>query len=285
MGWTVLPAMSMSYPRVSIITPSFNHATFLERTILSVLEQRYPNLEYIIIDGGSTDGSMDIIMKHAKHLAYWVSEPDHGQVHAINKGLKIATGDWIGWQNSDDVYYPGSIFDLTQAAAAHPHAHLIIGNMMLIDEQDDEIRDIRYVRPTYRSLLAEGMVLTNQAAFWRRSLHEKIGYLNEEFSCGFDYEWFLRVTQRCKVHHVNKIWGGLRIHNKTKSSTIHERFEEEYRQILHGRETLGIVKRFYQFRRLILTLVLGNVFYVLRGIGRRILGGKPPHIVPLSRHE
>lgn len=279
--------MSMGYPRISIVTPSFNQAAFLEKTIASVVEQGYPNIEYIIIDGGSTDGSVDIIRKYAKHLAYWVSEPDQGQTQAINKGLRIATGEWVGWQNSDDIYYPGCFFDLARAAAAHPHAHLVIGNMMLLDEQGGEIRDIRYVRPTYRSLLAEGMVLTNQAAFWRRSLHEKIGYLSEEFCCGFDYEWFLRVTRQHKAHHVNRVWGGLRIHGETKSSTMHERFEEEYRQILllHGREIAGIVKRFYQFRRLILTLVRGNAFYVLRGIGRRMLGGKPPHIVSMSRHE
>lgn len=277
--------MSMKYPRISIITPSFNQAAFLERTIASVLEQGYPNIEYIIIDGGSTDGSVDIIKKHAKHLAYWISEPDHGQTQAINKGLRIATGEWIGWQNSDDIYYPESFFDLAQAAAAHPQAHLIIGNMMLIDEQDGEIRDIRYVRPTYRALLAEGMVLTNQAAFWRRSVHDDIGYFNEEFSCGFDYEWFLRVTQRYKARHVNKIWGGLRIHGETKSSKIQERFEEEYRRILRGREISGITKRLYQLRRLILTLVQGNVFYVLRGIGRRARGRQPPHIVPMSRNE
>ena len=277
--------MSMSYPCISVITPSLNQGRFLERTIQSVLDQAYPNLEYIIIDGGSTDGSVDIIKKHAKHLAYWVSEPDQGQAQAINKGLKIATGEWIGWQNSDDIYYPGCFFDLAQAVATHPRSDFIIGNMMLIDERDREIRDIRYVRPTYRALLAEGMVLTNQAAFWRRSVHDEIGYLNEEFSCGFDYEWFLRVTQRYKACHVNKIWGGLRIHGETKSSTIHERFEEEYRRILSGREPSGMVKRLYQLRRLILMLVQGNVFYILRGIGRRALGRKPPHAASASRND
>jgi hypothetical protein len=157
--------------------------------------------------------------------------------------------------------------------------------MMLIDEQDGEIRDIRYVRPTYRSLLAEGMVLTNQAAFWKRSLHEKIGYLNEEFSCGFDYEWFLRVTRQYKAHHVNKIWGGLRIHGATKSSTMQERFETEYRHILRDRELPGAARRFYQFRRLILMLVQGNISYVFRGLGRRVFGKQPPHIASASRDE
>ncbi|MHB8727690.1 MAG: glycosyltransferase family 2 protein [Sulfuricaulis sp.] len=277
--------MASQFPRISIVTPSYNQAHYLERTICSVLDQNYPNLEYIIIDGGSTDGSVDIIKKHSKHLVYWVSEPDQGQTQAINKGLQIATGEWVGWQNSDDIYYPGSFFGLVQAATAHPRSNLIVGNMRLIDGQGREIRDIRYVRPTYRALLAEGMVLTNQAAFWRRSIHDEIGYLNEEFSCGFDYEWFLRVTQRYRAHHVNKTWGGLRIHGETKSSRIQERFEEEYRRILRGRESSGAVKRFYQLRRLALMLVQGNVFYILRGLGRRALGRKAPHTVPTSHNE
>lgn len=275
----------MGIPKISIITPSFNQARFLERTIRSVLDQGYPNLEYIIIDGGSTDGSVDIIKKNAKHLAYWISEPDHGQAQAINKGLKIATGEWIGWQNSDDVYYPGSFFDLARAATAHPRADLIIGNMMLIDGQDRAIRDVRFVRPTYRALLAEGMVLANQAAFWRRAIHDDVGFLNEEFACGFDYEWFLRLTQRHKAHHVNKIWGGLRRHGETKTSTIQERFDAEFRRILRGRELPGMIKHLYQARRLLLMLVQGNVYYVLRGFGRRALGRQAPQAEPESRNK
>jgi glycosyltransferase involved in cell wall biosynthesis len=275
----------MQYPRISVVTPSYNQAAYLERTIRSVLNQGYPNVEYIIIDGGSTDGSVDIIKKYAKHLASWVSEPDQGQTHAINKGLKIATGEWVGWQNSDDIYYPGSFFDLARAAATHPRADLIIGNMMLIDGQDCAIRDIRYVRPTYRALLAEGMVLANQAAFWRRSIHDEVGFLNEEFACGFDYEWFLRLTQRHKAHHVNKIWGGLRRHGETKTSTIQERFDAEFRSILRGRELPSMIKHLYQARRLMLMIVQGDVYYVLRGFGRRALGREAPHAMPESRNK
>ena len=144
----------MSYPKISVVTPSFNQAAYLERTILSVLDQDYPNIEYIIIDGGSTDGSVDIIRQYAHRLTHWVSEPDRGQAHAINKGLQQATGKWVAWQNSDDFFYPGTFLQLAQMAAIEPDADLIIGNMNLIDKDDMLLRDIKYVRPTYLSMLA-----------------------------------------------------------------------------------------------------------------------------------
>ena len=263
--------MSVNGPRISIITPSFNQAAFLERTILSVLEQDYLRLEYIIIDGGSTDGSIDIIKKYQDCLAYWVSESDRGQAHAINKGLKMATGDWVAWQNSDDVFYPGAFEGLAREAAKVSHADLIIGNMNLIDKDGQVLRDIKYVRPTHRSLLAEGMVLTNQAAFWRRHVHEKIGYLNETLDCGFDFEWFLRLLAGRDAAHVNATWGGLRLHEDTKSSNRQAVFGAEYREILKGREVSSFTKRYFQIRRMLLMINQGHIGYVSRGVVRRSL--------------
>ena len=258
------------YPKISVITPSFNQANYLERTIHSVLDQRYPNLEYIIIDGGSTDGSVDIIKNYEDKLAYWVSETDRGQVDAINKGLRLATGEWVGWQNSDDIYYPEAFDSLARAVEKHPDADLIIGNIMLIDDNDRELRNINYVNPKYWSLLAEGTLSPNQAAFWRRSIHEDIGWLDEKYEYSFDFEWFLRLLYRRKGIHVNKILGGFRLHGKTKTDNFPERFQEEHNSIISGKEIPWWYAPASKARRLILYLLRGDFFYVTRGLWRRI---------------
>lgn len=259
-----------SLPKISVITPSFNQGEYLERTILSVLNQNYPNLEYIIIDGGSTDNSVEIIKKYESQLAYWVSERDSGQSNAINKGLSLATGEWVAWQNSDDTYQPGIFFELAVASQQNPSVNLIIGNLNLIGADDEVINNLIYVKPTYHSVLAEGMVLTNQAAFWRRSLHNTIGFLNEDLHFGFDYEWFLRVLNNSSAAHVNHVWGNLRLHNETKTANFQTGFDSEYELILIGRKPNVLMKRFYQLRRLFLLLLQGDLTYVVRGIARRM---------------
>lgn len=264
--------MIHNYPKITVVTPSYNQAQFLERTINSVLDQNYPNLEYIIVDGGSTDNSVDIIRRYEDKLAWWVSEPDNGQTDAINKGLKRATGDWISWQNSDDVYYPGAFHELAIAASKNLDAELIIGNMMLIDENDKPLRDICYVRPSYKALLAEGMVLTNQSAFWHRNLHDKIGLLSSDLHYGFDYEWFLRITQNTKCEHINSIWGALRIHGETKTTLHPQNFIDEYEIILDGRKLPDWQKKLYKIRRLWLMILQGNFHYILRGLIRHMRG-------------
>lgn len=257
------------FPRITVVTPSYNQAAYLERTILSVLDQNYPNLEYIIVDGGSTDGSVDIIRKYSDKLAWWVSEPDRGQTDAINKGLRRTTGEWVAWQNSDDIFYPGAFHDMATTAARRPEVGLIIGDMMLVDEHDRPLRDIRYVTPSYNAMRAEGMLIANQAAFWRRGLQEKIGLLDDTFHCSFDYEWFLRLTRHTASVHVPRIWGALRLHSETKTSTKAQMFQEENNRILTGREMPNWLKQLYRLRRLVLMLEQGQLRYVLRGISRR----------------
>ena len=265
-------------PKISIVTPSFNQAPYLERTIRSILDQGYDNLEYLIIDGGSNDGSIDIIRKYSNRLAYWVSEPDRGQSDAINKGLRRARGDWLGWQNSDDVYYPGTFASLARAAAAHPRASLVTGNMVMIDTDDKRLREMRYIRPTYGALRAEGMILTNQAAFWHRDVHARIGYLSETLTCAFDYEWFLRVADQFEGWHVNEVWGGLRIHEATKSQKLAERFADEMDSVRRQRPFSRWKIPLYRARRAFLMMMRGDASYVASGVAdrlRRKLTGAP----------
>ena len=260
------------WPRLTVVTPSYNQAPYLERTIRSVLLQGYPNLEYIVIDGGSNDGSVEIIRKYERWITFWVSEPDHGQAGAINKGLKRATGELLAWQNSDDIFYPGAFATVAMRSLSRPDAALIIGNINLIDEDDRVLTDLRFVRPTFKALLAEGMVLTNQAAFWRRGVHERIGWLNEEMVCAFDYEWFLRVLEQRRADHIDRVLGAFRIHRQAKSTMLSARCREEREQAVRGRQLPGWQVRLLQGRRFALMLAGGHFFYLARALMRRAFG-------------
>jgi glycosyltransferase involved in cell wall biosynthesis len=268
--------MTTPFPKLSIITPSYNQASFLDQTIKSVLDQNYPDLDYIIMDGGSQDGSVEVIKRHQAKLSFWESVRDKGQVDAINKGLRRATGDWVGWQNSDDYYLPGAFQSFAKAAQQNPDADLIIADIVLVDEVGKEIRDLRYVRPTFDSVFSEGMVLANQAAFWRRSLHERIGYLNESYNCSFDYDWFLRVLAVGKAVHVREHWGCFRYHDAAKTSTLAARFAEENRMIRGNRDPNAMSVAYHRLRRTALTLAAGDLAYIARGLLRRLRPDNSP---------
>lgn len=262
--------MTIRYPRITVITPSLNQAKFLERTILSVLNQNYPDLEFIVIDGGSTDGSKKILSKYTDRITFWESKSDCGQANAINKGLERATGDWVCWQNSDDIFFPEAFESMAKASGKYPNAGLIIGNMRLIDENDRSLRELRYVNPDHGAMLAEGMLMANQAAFWRREVQDRIGLLNENYQCSFDYDWFLRLTAACNGVHINCTLGALRLHADTKTSNQTNLFSEENRRILSGREVSRWRRRAFQMKRLWQTLCRGDLVYVLRGVFRRV---------------
>lgn len=263
-------------PRLTIVTPSFNQAAFLERTIDSVLSQGYPNLEYFVVDGGSTDGSVDVIRRYEKHLAWWVSERDRGQVDALNKGLARATGEWVGWQNSDDVYLPGAFARFLESARAHPRAGVVAGCLLLIDENDAPIREVRYVRPTARALLAEGMVIANQSAWWRRELHDRVGLPDERYRCSFDFDWFVRLLRHARAEYVDEPLGALRLHGATKTSQQGRTFTAENAAIRAAwgePSTLEVAA--FRVRRTLLTLLNGHVGYVFRGVRGRLAQSEP----------
>lgn len=192
----------MSRLRISIVTPSFNQAPFIGRTIDSVLEQRGDfDLEYRVLDGSSTDGTLDILRSYGSRLT-WTSEPDAGQVDAINKGLKSLSGDVIGWLNSDDALLPGALDRVASAFTTNQQAEWVHGRCMIIDENDREVRrwvaaykHFRSRHHTFENLLTENYV-SQMTTFWRRGVHAEVGYLDPNVQLAFDYDFFLRLAKR-----------------------------------------------------------------------------------------
>lgn len=274
-----------SYPKITIITPSYNQSKYLEKTILSVLNQNYPNLEYMIIDGGSTDGSVEIIKKYKKYLAYWVSEKDNGQTNAINKGLKKATGELVAWQNSDDIYMPGAFTKVAKYFLKKTTAEVFFGNFCLMDSFDNIIRDIRFTPFSFKCSLMEGIGISNQAAFWKRELFEKYGYLSTSLEFAMDFEWWLRLGHKnVKFYFIKEYLGCLRIHSETKSSTILKeiglpervRIRQKYGLIMPKGEPVGMQFFYWKticlLRRLTWYILQQDFDYILRGIPKRLRG-------------
>jgi glycosyltransferase involved in cell wall biosynthesis len=207
----------LSNPLVYIVTPSFNQARYLEATILSVLEQDYPNLEYIIVDGGSTDGSVDIIKKYADRLAWWVSEADKGQTDAINKGFARAKGDIIAWINSDDTYDPGAVSAAVKYMQSHPDVGLVYGDTHFIDENGQVIGKFN-ARQTDYGLLRQGYVhIPQQAAFFRGDLWREVGPLDPSFYFAMDYDLWVRLAERAPIHYTPQMWANFRLHSSGKT--------------------------------------------------------------------
>jgi len=213
-------------PLISIITPSYNQARFLETTMRSVLEQDYPAIEYIIIDGGSMDGSLEIIRRYEDRLARWVSEPDSGQAEAINKGLRLATGEIVAWLNSDDVYLPGALREAAEAFNKHPDAGLVYGDGIMVDE-DLRVLDFHHYRPLQLSDLLAFEVLLQPAAFMRRAALETVGFLSEKYDLILDHELWVRIASRYPLVHVQSFWALERTHPEAKTIAQAGRFVEE----------------------------------------------------------
>jgi len=220
-------------PRISVITPSYNQVDFIEATIQSVLGQEYPDLEYIIIDGGSTDGTVDIIRKYEDRLI-WVSEPDRGQAHAINKGLARASGAVIAFLNSDDVYAPGALHAVGAYFAEQPEAQWLTGRCSIIDEKGREIRKaISAYKHFWLEFHSYGVLqilnyISQPATFWRRSLLDELGGLKEDLLFTMDYEYWLRIGQQYRLHSLRQRLAGFRLYEASKSGGgYEEQFAEE----------------------------------------------------------
>jgi glycosyltransferase involved in cell wall biosynthesis len=201
---------------VSIVTPSFNQAAYLEQTIQSVLRQPHHPLEYIIVDGGSTDGSVDIIKSYANQLAWWVSESDSGQAEAIGKGMKRARGEIVAWLNSDDTYTPGAIEAAVRAFSAHPQAVMVYGNMLAVDERSRAINSLRYRQLTLEDLLCF-QIIGQPAVFMRRTAFEAVGGLDPSFHFLLDHQLWIKLAQQGEIVHVEEMWASARFHAAAKN--------------------------------------------------------------------
>lgn len=241
-------------PLVSIITPSFNQARFLERTIQSVLTQDYPRIEYGIVDGGSTDGSVDLIQKYQSRLAWWVSEQDKGQTDAINKGFNRANGDIFAWINSDDTYNPGAVTAAVKYLMEHPDVAMVYADCNFIDEEDRVIGKFNAAQTDYRRLRQGYVHIPQQTMFFRAQYWRELGPLDPSFYFAMDYDLWTRIAAHAPIKYFpGKNWANFRIHTASKTSLADERGWQEMIKV-HYRDGGGffspIVAKYY-LRKLI----------------------------------
>lgn len=210
-------------PLVSIITPSYNQAAFLEETIRSVLEQDYPRIEYIIIDGGSTDGSAEIIQRYAGKLAYWVSERDRGQTDALNKGFARATGSILAWLNSDDTYQPGALREAVAYLSAHPDVGMVYGDGNFIDEHGEVIGRFPSAQTDLQKLRRGYVHVCQQSSFFRADMWRAVGPLDPSFFFAMDYDLWVRLAQRAPLIYLPRTWANFRLHSDAKTINADDR--------------------------------------------------------------
>lgn len=214
--------------KISIVTPSYNQSDFLERTILSVLEQNYPNLEYVIIDGGSTDGSLEIIKKYKNHLTYWVSEPDKGHADAINKGFSKCTGDVMAWLNSDDMYLRGAFSSVAKIFGDHPDVEWLTGMSAYWDAQDRLTHICNSYKNANDFLNGKLKWIQQESTFWRRTLWDKAGSkINEDYQFMVDCELWSRFFSYADLYHVNTVLAGFRRHSTNRGDIHSSELNEE----------------------------------------------------------
>lgn len=220
-----------SAPLVSIITPSFNQAQFLEKTMLSVLEQDYPNIEYLVADGGSNDGSVEIIRKYGDRLAWWVSEKDRGQADAVNKGFSRAKGEFIAWVNSDDYYLPGAVSHAVKVLQEHPDAGLVFGNVQVVDKDEEIINTLTYGDWQLPELMTFH-IIGQPAVFMRREILEKAGYLDLNYHFLLDHQLWLRMGLAAGYRYIPALWARAHYHEGCKNLAQAAEFGKEARRIV-----------------------------------------------------
>jgi Glycosyl transferase family 2 len=251
-------------PKISMVTPSYNQARYLDETMRSILDQRYPNLEYIVMDGGSNDGSVDIIKRHAQQLAHWQSARDEGQAAAVREGLAMASGDIMAWLNSDDLLLPGTLAYVADYFSRNPKVDVVYGHRIVINESSHEVA--RWVLPRHDpELLLWADFIPQETCFWRRSIYEKIGGMDGSFQFALDWDLLLRFQKAgARMVRLPYFLGGFRIHCEQKNAVTISTAGYKEMGLLRRRELGdefnrgGLAKRVNQaqFKALISTFLL-----------------------------
>jgi len=222
----------MRSPKISIVTPSFNQGKYIEQTILSVLDQRYPNLEYIIIDGGSTDETVEIIKRYEQHLAYWVIEPDNGQTHAINKGFEKCTGEIFNWINSDDYYEPGAFEKIADLFTKHPKANVVCGKEWSFNDEKQEVKILTagsIIKKNVYETIRVG-IIDQPCTFFRKKKIDAFFPLDDSLHYVMDRQLWWGYLLKYGQEHIletNEIFTWFRLHPKSKSIVQKKYLEAE----------------------------------------------------------
>jgi len=264
---------------VSVVTPSFNQARFLEFTLQSVLGQNYSPLEYIVVDGGSTDGSLDIIRKYESRLAWWISESDLGQADAINKGFGKANGDILAWLNSDDTYLPGAIEEAVHFFEGHPEVGMVYGSAHYIDGDGRVVADYPAGPTNYRRLRQGVTTIPQQAMFFRASAWRMVGPLDPTFFYAMDYDLWVRLSEVTPIAYYPRFWANFRLHPDSKSLTAAYRCWPEMIRVhfRDGGSRASILYAKYLLRRLLEPVMpLRMKWRIARYSLRRLLESKQP---------
>lgn len=214
--------------KLSIVVPSFNQAAFLEKALVSIFGQGIEGIDVLVMDGGSNDASLDVIMKYSQVLSYWQSQPDGGQTAALNAGIARAEGDIICWLNSDDMYAPGSLKVVAQRFNREPELDLLVGDRAYINEASQIIG--WESRPTYDPLTM-GYSIWSEAAFFKKSLWERLGGFDESLNCVMDIDFFLRAVKVANYKRVRRILGYFRLQENQKTQSLSEQCKEEGERI------------------------------------------------------
>ena len=224
----------MDHPKISIVTPCLNGADYLAEAMDSVLGQGYPNLEYVVIDGGSTDGSVEIIKKRASYLAHWESEPDRGHAHALNKGFSRTTGEIMGWLNADDILHRGSLTLLAQVFGRFPEVQWLTGQQSHLDERGSVVA-VHPPRSWVRMMFLAGDYrwIQQESTYWRRALWEKAGArLDESYGLASDFELWVRFFRHAQLQTTSGLVGGFRFHARQRTQGQIEAYEAEAQQVV-----------------------------------------------------